>query len=555
MDSTVKRSLSDDSQSGGRPSKKAANSCKFPGCLKSASRSWCDEHKSYRTCRAVDCTKHCSYNVAGAGAQWCKVHKAEGMINVVARRCVCGKSQPAFGFPGDEFATRCASCKDEGMIDIKNRICVCKNAQPSFGFPGDKRATCCASCKTEGMINIVSRRCVCGNAIPCFGFPDDDRATFCASCKTEGTIDIVSRRCVCGCAQPNFGFPGDDRATCCSNCKQDGMIDIVHRRCICLNARPSFGFPGDERATFCANCKQEGMINIVSLRCVCGNSQPSFGFKVDERATCCANCKQEGMLDIVSRRCICGNSTSPIFGFMGEERATCCASCKAEGMIDIIHLRCVCDSAQPSFGVPGDERATCCVYCKAEGMIDIKTRRCIHGRDWRLCRGEVCHINNIGKRSYEEMFPSATAFIIWSGGDDLDAFLHAIQHRLTFGSTTMHPDLLVDKRVFEYDGRRWHCEKTDNDRIKTAALVDAGYTVVRARDCLDQVPRATNVEVDARCGVQSVSREVARTLGMIDERGWPNLWHSAESLAHRAILSLSQRYVQNKQTTIDDWLM
>jgi EsV-1-7 cysteine-rich motif len=514
----------DDVQCGGRaliPSKKEARSCNFPGCLKPASRKWCDEHRSFKTCRAEDCTKRCSYNVAGAGVQWCKVHKDEGMIDIVnSRRCICGR------------------------------------AQPSFGFQGDKRATCCASCKMDGMIDIVHHRCICGKAIPVFGFPEDDRPTSCASCKQDGMINVVARRCVCGNSTgPQFGFQGDKRATCCASCKKDGMIDIVNRRCICGNSTgPQFGFQGDKRATCCASCKEEGMLDIVSRRCICGSAKPSFGYQDDDRPTACASCKEEGMLDIVSRRCICAKAI-PVFGFPEDDRPTSCASCKQDGMIDIFNRRCKCDRAQPSFGFPDDKSATACASCKIEGMIDIKTRRCIHGRILAFCRGEVCHINNIGNRSYEEMFPSATAFIIWSGGDDLDTFIHAIQHRLTFGSTTMHPDLLVDKRVFEYDGRRWHCEKTEKDCINTAALIDAGYTVVRARDCLDPVQRATNVEVDATCGVQSVSREVARALGRIDEKSWPNLWHSAESLARRAILALSQRYVQNKQTTIDDWLM
>jgi hypothetical protein len=40
------------------------------------------------------------------------------MINIKAKMCECGKSQPWFGFDGDKEAKYCSKCKKDGMIDI-----------------------------------------------------------------------------------------------------------------------------------------------------------------------------------------------------------------------------------------------------------------------------------------------------------------------------------------------------------------------------------------------------------------------------------------------------
>jgi hypothetical protein len=40
------------------------------------------------------------------------------MINVKAKLCECGKSQPFFGFDGDKQAKHCNVCKKDSMVDI-----------------------------------------------------------------------------------------------------------------------------------------------------------------------------------------------------------------------------------------------------------------------------------------------------------------------------------------------------------------------------------------------------------------------------------------------------
>ncbi|CAE8624047.1 unnamed protein product [Polarella glacialis] len=85
------------------------------------------------------------------------------------------------------------------MVDIVNKKCQCGRCRPYFGLPGDERPSCCVQCKSPDMVDIVSKKCKCGRCIPVFGLPDDERPTCCVQCKSPDMVDIVSPRCaVCG---------------------------------------------------------------------------------------------------------------------------------------------------------------------------------------------------------------------------------------------------------------------------------------------------------------------------------------------------------------------
>ena len=63
------------------------------------------------------------------------------MVDIVNRRCSCGKCIPSFGMPGGS-ATHCKECKEQGMVDVKSRKkCSCGKCIPCFGMPGG-RAPC-----------------------------------------------------------------------------------------------------------------------------------------------------------------------------------------------------------------------------------------------------------------------------------------------------------------------------------------------------------------------------------------------------------------------------
>ena len=78
------------------------------------------------------------------------------MVNVINRRCSCGKCIPYFGMPGGR-ATHCKECKEQGMVDVINRRCSCGKCVPSFGMPGGN-ATHCKECKEQGMVNVTDDR-------------------------------------------------------------------------------------------------------------------------------------------------------------------------------------------------------------------------------------------------------------------------------------------------------------------------------------------------------------------------------------------------------------
>ena len=58
------------------------------------------------------------------------------------------------GHAGAPKATHCMACKEEGMINVVSRKCHCGRAVPNFGAAGQKKRTHCAQCKEPGMVNL-----------------------------------------------------------------------------------------------------------------------------------------------------------------------------------------------------------------------------------------------------------------------------------------------------------------------------------------------------------------------------------------------------------------
>jgi len=80
------------------------------------------------------------------------------MVNILGKKCPCGK-QPVFGLKGEK-ATACAKCRSNEMINVKAKMCLCGKSQPVFGLRDDKKPTCCVLCKNEKMLDIMSPRCL-----------------------------------------------------------------------------------------------------------------------------------------------------------------------------------------------------------------------------------------------------------------------------------------------------------------------------------------------------------------------------------------------------------
>jgi hypothetical protein len=250
-------------------------------------------------CKEPNCpVKRAQFGYEGKQKEFCSKHKKKGMIDLVHKKCFCGKNTPYFGLEGDK-ATHCSECKESTMIDVKHLKCFCKKSSPSFGFEGAKNPTHCSICKEENMIDLKHSKCFCGKKTPYFGL-EGDKATHCSECKEENMIDVVHQICFCGKKTPYFGLEGD-KATHCNECKEENMINVISKKCFCGKKIPLFGFK-DGKATHCKECKEENMINVGSPKCFCGLKTPNFGFK-GEKATHCYDCKESLMIDVKHPKC------------------------------------------------------------------------------------------------------------------------------------------------------------------------------------------------------------------------------------------------------------
>ena len=213
-------------------------------------------------CKHLECKKQASYNFEGLKAMWCKAHKTSDMINVVSKKCPCGK-QPKFNFPKEKIGVCCKECKTLEMVDITNKRCMC-GKRPIFNFPEESIGMYCKDCKTPDMINVVNKRCLCGK-IPKFNLSGETTGVCCKDCKTPDMTNVVNKRCSCG-KQPVFNLPGETIGFCCKECKSPEMINVVNKRCPC-GKHPYFSLPGESIRSCCKNCKTPGMIDVVSKKC------------------------------------------------------------------------------------------------------------------------------------------------------------------------------------------------------------------------------------------------------------------------------------------------
>jgi hypothetical protein len=117
------------------------------------------------------------------------------MVNVISKRCQCGKAIPCFNEPGETDAVCCASCKKETMVNVKDKRCTCGKAIPCFNEPGETIAICCGSCKTETMIDVKYKICN--------GYMNEDTNTL-EPCPNATTANIKYKNYCTECFRRNF---------------------------------------------------------------------------------------------------------------------------------------------------------------------------------------------------------------------------------------------------------------------------------------------------------------------------------------------------------------
>jgi hypothetical protein len=130
--------------------------------------------------------------------------------------------------PGERKPICCSKCKTDEMINVVDKKCPCGKI-PSFNVPGENIGVACLDCKIDDMINVVSKKCPCGYR-PYFNIPGKIVGVCCKRCKHDGMINVVSKKCPCG-SRPNFNMTGKTVGICCSKCKTDGMTNVVSKIC------------------------------------------------------------------------------------------------------------------------------------------------------------------------------------------------------------------------------------------------------------------------------------------------------------------------------------
>jgi hypothetical protein len=234
------------------------------------------------------------------------------------RKCPCGK-YANFNVPTEIRGIRCLKCKTDDMIDVVSKRCKCGKSQPSFNVPGGKKGVCCKICKTVDMINVMSNKCSCGK-IPSFNVSGERIGMCCSKCKTEDMVDIVHNRCPCGNHQI-YNVSGETKPICCKICKTCDMVDVVSKRCPC-GTIPYFNVPGEKIGVCCSKCKNVGMVDVVHKRCPCGKI-PSFNVPGETVGMTCMKCKTEGMIDVVNKVCSGYIKPCPVRTSLGRGNKYC----------------------------------------------------------------------------------------------------------------------------------------------------------------------------------------------------------------------------------------
>ena len=177
------------------------------------------------------------------------MHKTADMINIVSKRCPCGKQHPKYNLPGETTGECCSECKTSEMVDVVHKRCSC-GKRPVYNFPGETIGKCCKKCKTDDMVDIENKQCSCGKQ-PFFNLHGESIGICCKECKTSEMVNVVSKKCSCG-KIPYFNIPGETVGVYCKECKTLEMINVVSKRCPGYNGEKC---PGNYLVSgYCLSC-------------------------------------------------------------------------------------------------------------------------------------------------------------------------------------------------------------------------------------------------------------------------------------------------------------
>lgn len=151
------------------------------------------------------------------------------------KMCVCGADKATFWIsgtgPGYKVKLWCKDCRPAEAIDkaktSKGRLCVCHKTRPRFGLPGQDQseAQWCSKCRPDGAVDLARRpdqpvtikACRCGSGrVPTLGLVDSSGKSvfrgpqkWCTRCPDipPDAFPVGKWRCECGRKQVSGDSP------------------------------------------------------------------------------------------------------------------------------------------------------------------------------------------------------------------------------------------------------------------------------------------------------------------------------------------------------------
>ena len=97
-------------------------------------------------CIIENCKTTCSYNYNGLIAEYCGLHKLEGMLNTKHEICIICGIQSSFGYIEDNLREYCSKHKLDGMVNLKSKNIKCLNTECN-GINNKHNGYCSRKCE------------------------------------------------------------------------------------------------------------------------------------------------------------------------------------------------------------------------------------------------------------------------------------------------------------------------------------------------------------------------------------------------------------------------
>lgn len=336
--------------------------------------------------KCKDCKKVAHYGKKNGTKKYCKDHKRDGMVCLIAQKpckvCGCVSSFNYVGLP----AKYCSTHAKTDMIDVAHKRCEYPdcNTQPTFRFKGSK-VSHCAKHKLPGMIDN-GKKCAYENCDkhPTFNYIGEKKPLYCATHKEDDMVDVYTKLCLfedCR-TKASFNYEGMLEGKYCRKHKKKDMIYVLKKKtCKSCDTVANFNYPGKKTGVYCCKHKLEDMVDIKNIKCKECDTRANFNFKGEKTPISCSKHKIKGMIDIRNKICEYDDcTTKPTYGLPGTTIRKRCVRHKTDEMIDICHKRCEHKECsvrlQPwHYGYPGQPIKYCAKHKKI-GMMKYSKTRC-----------------------------------------------------------------------------------------------------------------------------------------------------------------------------------